>query len=141
MGFLNLSAWQPVGGQRPAERRATVVFAQPPKYYYEHLGEFQGIIDRFFEANGRRPRDLVELYLWQLDQEGAMDNDRRAADLADLISYYDLEPNSLLGMVSIDQDKAARARKLLEARRIERIKRRLAAQQPAPPATAGAQAA
>ncbi len=67
-----------------------------------------------------------------------MDDDRRAADLADLISYYDLEPNSLLGMVSIDQDKAARARKLLEARRVERIKRRLAARAPAP---AGAHAA
>lgn len=138
MGFLNLSAWQPVGGRRTAERRATVVFAQPPKYYYDHLGEFQSIVDRFFESNGRRPRDLVELYLWQLDQEGAMDDDRRAADLADLISYYDLEPNSLLGMVSIDQDKAARARKLLEARRVERIKRRLAARAPAP---AGAHAA
>jgi hypothetical protein len=116
MGFLNLSAWRSVGGRVPAERRATVVNAQPPRYYYENLPAFQAMIDAFFEEQGRRPKDLAELYLWQLQRTGALDDDARAADLADLFSYYDIEPNSLLGMVAIYQDRAGRARQLLETR-------------------------
>ena len=40
MGFLNLSAWRPVGGKAQAERRATSVLAQPPKYYYDNIRKF-----------------------------------------------------------------------------------------------------
>jgi hypothetical protein len=119
MGFLNLSAWRPVGGRSTAERRATVVNAQPPRYYYEYLRELQATIDAFFEEEGRRPEDVAELYLWQLKREGALADDARAADLADLLSYYDIEPNSLLGMVAIYQDHAGRARQLLESRQLE----------------------
>jgi hypothetical protein len=120
MGFLNLSAWQPVGGRQVAERRATVSNAQPPRYYYDNLRDFQGIVDRFFAAHGRRPKDVAELYLWQLEQEGALDDDRRAADLADLFSYYDIEPNSLLAMVSIFPDRSIAARQLLDVRHLRR---------------------
>ncbi len=124
MGFLNLSAWRPVGGSVPAERRATAAMAQSPKYYYDHLAEFQATIDRYDEVEGHRPADLAELYIWQLQQEGALDNDERALDLADLMAYYDVEQHSLLGMVSIDPDKATRARKLLEARHLYVMKQR-----------------
>jgi len=120
MGFLNLSAWRSVGGRRLAERRATVANAQPPRYYYENLGEFQAMVDQFFEDEGRRPKDVAELYLWQLRRTGGMDDDAKAADLADLLSYYDIEPNSLLGMVAIYTDKAGRARQLLESRYLVR---------------------
>ncbi len=118
MGFLNLSAWRPVGGKRVAERRSRSSFAQPPRYYYENLREFQVFIDRFFEENGRRPVDVAELYLWQLDRESAAENDQRSRDLADLFSYYDIEPNSLLGMVAIRQDNGRVTNELLEARRV-----------------------
>jgi hypothetical protein len=121
MGFLNLSAWRSVGGRRTAERRATVVNAQPPRYYYENLTQFQTMIDAFFEEEGRRPQDVAELYLWQLQREGAIENDARAADRADLFSYYDIEPNSLLGMVAINQDHPGRARQLLETRHLKRV--------------------
>jgi hypothetical protein len=124
MGFLNLSAWRPVGGSVPAERRATAAMAQSPKYYYDHLPEFQATIDRYDEVEGHRPAGLAELYIWQLQQEGALDNDERALDLADLMAYYDIEQHSLLGMVSIDPDKATRARKLLEARHLYAMKQR-----------------
>lgn len=120
MGFLNLSAWQPVGGRVLAERRATGAHAQPPRYYYEHLRDFQAMIDRFFEAYARRPADVAELYLWQLAHEGAIDNDQRAGDLADLLSYYDIEPSSLLAMVSITPNHGPRAQQLLEARQWQR---------------------
>jgi hypothetical protein len=120
MGFLNLSAWRPVGGRQIAERRATVANAQPPRYYYDHLREFQEMIDRYYETHGHKPRDVAELYLWQLEQEGALDNEQRAVDLADLLSYYDIEPNSLLGLVAIYPDHAARARELLDVRRLRR---------------------
>jgi hypothetical protein len=96
-----------------------VVNAQPPRYYYEYLRELQATIDAFFEEEGRRPEDVAELYLWQLKREGALADDARAADLADLLSYYDIEPNSLLGMVAIYQDHAGRARQLLESRQLE----------------------
>jgi hypothetical protein len=119
MGFLNLSAWRSVGGRATAERRATVVNAQPPRYYYENLRDFQAMIDAFFEEQGRRPEDVAELYLWQLRREGTLADDARAADLADLLSYYDIEPNSLLGMVAIYQDHAGRARQLLESRYLQ----------------------
>ena len=121
MGFLNLSAWRSVGGRVQAERRSTVVNAQPPKYYYDNLRDFQAMIDRYFEENAERPRDVAELYLWVLDQEGALDNDVRAADLADLLSYYDIEPNSLLAMVAVNQDHAGRTQELLEMRRVRRM--------------------
>jgi hypothetical protein len=114
MGFLNLSAW----------RRATAVLAQPPKYYYDNIRDFQGVVDSFFEEHGRRPADLPELYLWRLEKENALADEARAVDLADLFAYYDIEPNSLLGMVSIDPDKPTRARKLLEARQLQAMKRR-----------------
>ena len=120
MGFLNLSAWRPVGGRRLAERHATVSNAQPPKYFYDNLREFQALIDRFFAASGRRPKDVAELYLWLLDQEGAADDERRAVDLADLFSYYDIEPNSQLAMVSITPNHAGVARQLLDVRRLRR---------------------
>ena len=120
MGFLNLSAWRPVGGRRIAERRATVVQSQPPKYYYDHLRDFQAIIDRYFEAHGHRPNDLADLYLWYLEREGVMDDDERARDLADLFSYYDVEQSSCLGMVAIFPDRAGRAQELLDARRAYR---------------------
>jgi hypothetical protein len=123
MGFLNLSAWRPVGGRRVAERRARTGFAQPPKYYYDHLRDFQAIVDRYFEEHGERPTDVAELYLWQLEQEGAGDDDAgngRARDLADLFSYYDIEPNSLLAMVAIRPDHDRVASELLETLRIKR---------------------
>jgi hypothetical protein len=116
MGFLNLSAWRPVGGRQVAERRARSGFAQPPRFYYEHLREFQGVIDRFFEANGRRPRDVAELYLWQLEQEGKLEDDDRARELAMRFCFYDIEPNSLLGLVAIRPDHPTVAADLLEAR-------------------------
>ncbi|HEU5318432.1 MAG TPA: hypothetical protein VFX49_20130 [Chloroflexota bacterium] len=123
MGFLNLSAWRPVGGRRVAERRARSGFAQPPKYYYDHLRDFQAMVDRYFEDHGQRPSDVAELYLWQLEQEAAGDDDAgnaRARDLADLFSYYDIEPNSLLAMVAIRPDHDRVASELLEALRIKR---------------------
>lgn len=119
MGFLNLSAWRPIGGKRVAERRARTGFAQPPRYYYDNLRDFQGFVDRYFEANGERPADVAGLYLWQLEQEDAFEDDDRARDLADLFSYYDIEPNSLLAMVAIRTDHARVARELLEARRVK----------------------
>ncbi|HEX2033485.1 MAG TPA: hypothetical protein VHS99_04805 [Chloroflexota bacterium] len=118
MGFLNLSAWRSVGGRSIAERRATVVNAQPPKYYYDHFPQFQSVIDAFYEANGRRPMDVAELYLWELDRSGQLEDEASAVDLADLFSYYDIEPNSSLGLVAIYQDHHGRARQLLEARQL-----------------------
>ncbi|MBI3973716.1 MAG: hypothetical protein HY332_20770 [Chloroflexi bacterium] len=141
MGFLNLSAWRSVGGRSVAERRATAVQAPPPKYYYEHIHEIQGMIDRYFETHGHRPPDLTALYLWQLEQEGALGDDVRAADLADLLSYYDIEPNSLLAMVSIDPNKPARARKLLEARRLHLAKRQAVQRRPSKAPAAAVRAA
>ena len=121
MGFLNISAWRSVGGRVPAERRSTVVNAQPPKYYYDNLRDFQAMIDRYFEETGERPQDVAQLYLWLLESQGALDDDARALDLADLLSYYDIEPNSLLAMVSVNQDHAGRAQQLLEVRRLNRF--------------------
>ena len=134
MGFLNLSAWRSVGGKAQADRRATSVLAQPPKYYYDHIKEFQAIVDRYFEEHGHRPADLVELYLWQLEQGGGLEDDQRALDLADLLSYYDVEPHSLLAMVSIDPDTASRTRQLLEQRQLRQMKRRAEARREAKPA-------
>ena len=121
MGFLNLSAWRSIGGRRTAERRSTVVNAQPARYYYENLRDFQAMIDAFFEAHGHRPQDVADLYLWQLEREGATGNNVRANDLADLFSYYDIEPNSLLGMVAIYQDHAGRGAQLLESRYLQKM--------------------
>ena len=143
MGFMNLSAWQAVGGRVAAQRRSTAVLAPPPKYYYDHIHEFQEIIDRFFEQQERRPKDLYELYLWELDQRQATHDSARSADLADWISYFDIEPNSLLALLSIDPDKRTRALTLLEARRMQGIKqaavqRRAAAKEDAAQAEATA---
>ena len=121
-GFLNLSAWRPVGGKRVAERRARSGFAQPPRYYYDNLRVFQAYVDRYFEVNGNRPSDVAELYLWQLEQEEVRDDasgEGRARDMADLFSYYDIEPNSLLAMVAIRPDHDRIGAELLEARRIK----------------------
>jgi hypothetical protein len=120
MGFLNISAWRSVGGRVLAERRATAAKAQPARYFYENLRDFQALVDRYFGAHGERPRDLAALYLWVLEEEGALDDDARAVDLADLFSYYDVEPHSLLGMVAVNQDHAERAQQLLEVRRLSR---------------------
>jgi hypothetical protein len=121
VGFLNLSAWRSVGGHVVAERRATVVKAQPPRFYYENLRDVQAQVDRYFEDVGRRPKDVADLYLWVLKTEGALDDETRAVDLADLFSYYDIEPNSLLAMVTVNQDRPARAAALLEVRRLNRL--------------------
>lgn len=120
MGFLNLSAWRPIGGKRLAERRARTGFAQPPRYYYDNLRDFQAIVDRFYEANGRRPEDLAELYLWHLEELGTMDDEEKASELARLFAFYDIEPNSLLAMVNIRPDHERIAAELLEAWRIRR---------------------
>jgi len=117
MGFLNLSAWRPIGGKRVAERRARSGFAQPSRYYYDNLRDFQVLIDRYFETLGKRPTDVAELYLWHLDQEVIAEDDVRARDVADLFSYYDIEPNSLLGLVAIRTDHGRVAAELMEARR------------------------
>jgi hypothetical protein len=101
-----------------AERRARTGFAQPPRYYYDALRDFQAMVDRYFEAESRRPQDVAELYLWELEQEDKLDDDERARDLADLFSYYDIEPNSLLAMVAIRPNHASVAADLLEARRV-----------------------
>ncbi len=122
MGFLNLSAWRPVGGNVLAERRARSGFAQPPRYYYDHLRDFQALIDRFAEENGRRPQDVAELYLWQLDQLGVADDtegENKARELASFFCYYDIEPNSLLAMVAIRLDHDRIAAELFEARRVK----------------------
>ena len=141
MGFLNLSAWRPVGGSVPAERRATAVLAQSPKYYYDHIGDFQAIVDRYAEDEGRRPATLADLYLWQLQQEGALDDDARAVDLADFMAYYDIEQHSQLAMVAIDPDKPTRAKKLLEARHLFQLKQRAEERRKARPAPGDRQAA
>jgi hypothetical protein len=120
MGFLNLSAWRPVGGRRVAERRARTGFAQPPRFYYEHLREFQSVVDRFFEENGRRPTDVAELYLWLLEQEGKLEDDERARELSMTFSFYDIEPNSLLGLVAIRPDHPKVAADLYQARQFRR---------------------
>ena len=124
MGFLNLDAWRPVGGKVLAERRARSVFAQPPRYYYDNLREFQAFIDRYFEEFGRRPVDVAELYLWQLDQQAVTAGDAgelRAREIASFFCYYDVEPNSLLAMVAIRPDHDRIAAELLEARRTKQL--------------------
>jgi len=123
MGFLNLSAWRSVGGSVPAERRATSALAQSPKYYYDHLSDFQVMVDRYAEEEGHRPGNLAELYVWHLEQEDKLDEDERGIDLADFLAYFDIEPHSQLGMVAIDPDKTTRARKLLEVRQLYRMKK------------------
>jgi len=132
MGFLNLSAWRPIGGKRLAERRARSGFAQPPRYYYDHLRDFQALVDNYYEEKNERPSDVAELYLWHLEKQeeppGAdsqPDSDEtareaKARDLADLFSYYDIEPNSLLAMVAIRPDHDRIAAEFLEARRTKR---------------------
>ncbi len=124
MGFLNLSAWRPVGGSVPAERRATAVLAQSPKYYYDHVGDFQAMVDRYAEEEGHRPAHLAELYIWQLQHEERLDDDSRSLDLADFMAYYDIEQHSQLAMVAIDPEKPTRAKRLLEARHLFQLHQR-----------------
>ena len=107
MGFLNLSAWRSVGGRRTAEAPGHRGQRPAPRATTTNLDQFQTTIDAFFEEEGRRPQDVAELYLWQLQREGAIENETRGAVARDLFSYYDIEPNSLLGMVAINQTTPA----------------------------------
>lgn len=116
MGFLNLSAWRSAGGRVRAERTSGVVQVPPTRYYYEQLPAFQAMVDAFFETEGRRPPTLEDLYVWVLSSERAASNDARAADLADWMCYFEIEANSLLGIVNVVADRAPVARRLLAAR-------------------------
>ena len=57
-----------------------------------------------------------DLYLWVLANEGNAADQARAADLADWLSYFEIEPNSLLGIVNVVADRTPVARRLLAAR-------------------------
>ncbi len=116
MGFLNLKSWQSAGGRVRAERGSTEVQYQPSRYYYSQLFEFQAVIDRYFEVTGKRPPSMDALYLWTLEQDGASADDVRAADLADWMSYFDIEPNSLLGIVNVVADHQPTALRLIGSR-------------------------
>lgn len=124
MGFLNLKAWKSAGGRVRAERGSTEVQYQPSRYYYDQLFEFQALIDRYFEVTGKRPPSVDDLYLWTLAQDGASADDVRAADLADWMSYFEIEPNSLLGIINVAADHEPVAIRL--------IGKRLVASRPAP---------
>ena len=101
-----------------AERGSTEVQYQPSRYYYSQLSEFQAVVDRYFEVTGKRPPSVDDLYLWTLAQEGASADDVRAADLADWMSYFDIEPNSLLGIVNVAADHEPVARRLIGRRQL-----------------------
>ena len=91
---------------------------QPSRYYYSQLSEFQAVVDRYFEVTGKRPPSVDDLYLWTLAQEGASADDVRAADLADWMSYFDIEPNSLLGIVNVAADHEPVALRLIGKRQL-----------------------
>ena len=59
-----------------------------------------------------------DLYLWTLAQDGASADDVRAADLADWMSYFDIEPNSLLGIVNVAADHEPVALRLIGKRQL-----------------------
>lgn len=118
MGFLNLKSWKSAGGQVRAERGSTEVQYQPSRYYYSQLFEFQALIDRYFEVTGKRPPSVDDLYLWTLAQDGAPADDVRAADLADWMSYFDIEPNSLLGIINVAADHEPVALRLIGKRQL-----------------------
>ncbi len=116
MGFLNLSSWRSAGGRVRAERSSGVVQVPPSRYYYEQLPAFQGMVDGYAELLGRRPSSVDHLYLWVLDTEGHTHDARRGLDLADWMSYFEIEPHSLLAIVNVVADRAAVARRLHAAR-------------------------
>lgn len=118
MGFLNLKSWKSAGGHVRAERGSAEVQYQPSRYYYSQLFEFQAVIDRYFEVTGKRPPSVDDLYLWTLTQDGAADDDVRAADLADWMSYFDIEPHSLLGIINVAADHEPVARRLIGKRHL-----------------------
>ena len=118
MGFLNLKSWKSAGGRVRAERGSTEVQYQPSRYYYSQLFEFQAVVDRNFEVTGNRPPSVDDLYLWTLAQDGASADDVRAADLADWMSYFDIEPNSLLGIINVAADHEPVARRLIGKRQL-----------------------
>ena len=118
MGFLNLKAWKSAGGRVRAERGSAEVQYQPSRYYYDQLFEFQAVIDRYFEVTGKRPPSVDDLYLWTLAQDGASADDVRAADLADWMSYFEIEPNSLLGIINVAADHEPVALRLLGVRQL-----------------------
>ncbi len=115
MGFLNLKSWKSAGGRVRAERTSGFVQAPPTRYYYEQLPTFQAMVDSYFEVRGYRPRRLEDLYLWVLETERAPVNDARAADLADWMSYFEVEANSLLAYVNVVSDRAPVAKALFAA--------------------------
>jgi hypothetical protein len=82
------------------------------------LFEFQAVVDRYFEVTGNRPPSVDDLYLWTLAQDGASADDVRAADLADWMSYFDIEPNSLLGIINVAADHEPVARRLIGRRQL-----------------------
>ena len=116
MGFLNLASWRSAGGRVRAERSSGVVQIPPARYYYEQLPIFQSMVDSYCEVNGRRPASLDDLYLWVLATESNAADQARATDLADWLSYFEIEPNSLLGIVNVVADRTPVARRLLAAR-------------------------
>jgi hypothetical protein len=116
MGFLNLKAWRSAGGRVRAERTSGLVQVPPTRYYYDQLPTFQAMVDSFGEVKGHRPPSLDVLFLWVLESEGAHDDDVRAADLADWMSYFEVESNSLLAIVNLDADRLPISRRLLTAR-------------------------
>lgn len=85
--------------------------SQPPRFYYEQLSTFQGMVDSFAGVHGRRPKAIDELYTWSLLSRGSDSN--AAIDLADWISYYDIEPNSLLAIVNVNAHREKVAQRLL----------------------------
>lgn len=76
------------------------------------------MVDSFCESTGHRPTTLEDLYVWVLEGEGATADDARVADLADWMSYFEVEPNSLLAVVNVVADRAPIARRLVAARDI-----------------------
>jgi hypothetical protein len=115
MGFLNLKAWQSVGGHVRAERRSGLVQTPPTRYYYEQLPIFQTMLDTYFDVIGHRPRSIEDLYFWVLENEAKPVDNARAAELADWISCFEVDANSLLAFVNVDGDRAPVARRLYAA--------------------------
>jgi len=75
------------------------------------------MVDAYCEVNGHRPISLDDLYLWVLDADDALADDARAADRADWMSYFEVEPHSLLAIVNVAADRLSVARRLLARRK------------------------